>query len=97
MTKDYRNDTIVVHWDAARCIHTGICTRKLPAVFDIAKRPWITVDAATADAIADAVVTCPTSALRYERRRLALCRCGADQAIEAASPGEICNPQEFDA
>ena len=67
MSKDYRNDAIVVHWDAARCIHTGICTRGLPQVFDVARRPWITVDGATADEIAETVAACPTGALRYTR------------------------------
>ena len=66
--KDYSNEAIVVHWDASRCIHTGICTRSLPDVFDIARRPWISVDGATADDIAKAVDACPTGALRYERR-----------------------------
>jgi uncharacterized Fe-S cluster protein YjdI/CDGSH-type Zn-finger protein len=65
--KDYQNDAIVVHWDAVRCIHTGICTRMLPGVFDVAKRPWITVDGAAVDVIADAVAACPTGALRYDR------------------------------
>lgn len=66
--KDYANDRIVVHWDASRCIHTGICTRGLPSVFDVTKRPWISVDGADADDIAATVAKCPTGALRYERR-----------------------------
>jgi uncharacterized Fe-S cluster protein YjdI/CDGSH-type Zn-finger protein len=65
--KDYRNDEIVVHWDAVRCIHTGICTRRLPGVFDVTKRPWISIDGATADQIAETVAACPTGALRYDR------------------------------
>jgi uncharacterized Fe-S cluster protein YjdI/CDGSH-type Zn-finger protein len=65
--KDYRNADIVVHWDAVRCIHTGICTRGLPEVFDVSRRPWITVDAADADRIAEVVERCPTGALRYSR------------------------------
>lgn len=66
-TKDYSNASIVVHWDATRCIHTGICTRSLPGVFDVTKRPWITVDAASADDVARTVAACPTGALRYDR------------------------------
>lgn len=66
--KDYGNEDIVVHWDAPRCIHTGICTRALPGVFDVNKRPWIDVNGADADAVAEATELCPTGALRYERR-----------------------------
>ena len=65
--KDYANEQIVVHWDAGRCIHTGICTRTLPTVFDVSRRPWIAIDGAEPDAIADAVRRCPTGALRYQR------------------------------
>ena len=63
----YANESIVVHWSSARCIHTGICLRTLPSVFDTGRRPWVDIGAADADAIADAVERCPTGALRYER------------------------------
>ena len=65
--RSYSNESIVVHWDSARCIHTGICLRALPSVFDTGRRPWVDVAGADADAIADAVERCPTGALRYER------------------------------
>jgi CDGSH-type Zn-finger protein/uncharacterized Fe-S cluster protein YjdI len=65
--RDYETDAIRVHWDSSRCIHTGICLRTLPQVFDVRRRPWVDIDAADADAIADAVSRCPTGALRYER------------------------------
>lgn len=65
--RSYSNEAIVVHWDSARCIHTGICLRALPAVFDTSRRPWVDITAADADSIADAVARCPTGALRYER------------------------------
>jgi CDGSH-type Zn-finger protein/uncharacterized Fe-S cluster protein YjdI len=66
--RSYANESIVVHWDSARCIHTGICLRTLPSVFDTGRKPWVDIDAAGADAVADAVERCPTGALRYERR-----------------------------
>lgn len=56
-----------MHWDSARCIHTGICLRTLPQAFDVRRRPWVDIHAADADAVADAVSRCPTGALRYER------------------------------
>ena len=65
--RDYETDEIRVRWDSSRCIHTGLCLRALPEVFDVRRRPWVDVNAADADAIADAVERCPTGALRYER------------------------------
>jgi len=43
------------------------CVRRLGGVFDPARRPWIDVDAADADAIAETVLTCPTGALHFRR------------------------------
>src|SRR5689334_20640591 len=67
--RTYENDAIRVFWDSSRCIHTARCLNALPSVFDVQARPWVDVEAADADAdaIAAAVETCPTGALRYER------------------------------
>ncbi len=65
VTKDYARPEITVHWDSSRCIHTAICLRALPEVFDVGRRPWIDVDAAPAEAVAEAVMRCPTGALRF--------------------------------
>ena len=64
--KGYENADIRVLWDASRCIHTGICLRTLPEVFDLESRPWVDVDGSDAEQVAAAVRKCPTSALRYE-------------------------------
>ncbi len=65
--RTYETDAIRVHWDSSRCIHTGICLRTLPSVFSLRRRPWVDLRGADANAVADAIVRCPTGALRYER------------------------------
>ena len=65
--RTYETDSIRVQWDSSRCIHTGICLRRLPAVFDTAARPWVDLAGADADAVADTITHCPTGALRFER------------------------------
>ena len=65
--RDYSTESIVVHWDSERCIHSGNCFTSLPDVFDVRRRPWVRVDAADADAVAAAVDTCPSRALTYTR------------------------------
>lgn len=67
LTREYRGRDIAVRWYASRCIHSAACIRALPGVFDARRRPWIEVDAADADAVAEAVLRCPTGALHYER------------------------------
>ena len=65
--KDYANERIVVTWEPSFCIHTARCISGLPAVFDAWRRPWIDVDRASADDIADVVMRCPTGALHFRR------------------------------
>ena len=67
LTRVYEDERIRVSWYAGRCIHSGACIRAQPSVFDPRHRPWIDLTAGDADAIALAVVRCPTGALEYER------------------------------
>jgi uncharacterized Fe-S cluster protein YjdI len=65
--KEYSDENIVVSWEPAYCIHTANCLNAEPAVFDAMRRPWIVVEAADADRIAQAVMKCPTGALHFRR------------------------------
>ena len=65
-TRTYDGKGIRVIWDATRCIHVGNCLRAEPGVFNVGRRPWVDVDGAGAEAIARAIESCPTGALRYE-------------------------------
>ena len=63
----YSNDEITVTFDPNVCIHSGVCVRGLRAVFDVRRKRWIDVDAASADEIASQVERCPSGALQYKR------------------------------
>jgi uncharacterized Fe-S cluster protein YjdI len=67
VTKEYATDEIVVVWEPRLCYHSQNCVRSLPVVFDDSRRPWVKVDAATADEVEAAVALCPSSALRTRR------------------------------
>ena len=67
VVKEYRDDRIAVRWEPAYCIHTGRCFMGLPEVFDPARRPWVKIDAASADELARVIRQCPTGALHYVR------------------------------
>src|SRR6266568_4179357 len=67
VTKEYATDEIVVEWEPRLCFHSRNCVRSLPQVFDESRRPWVKVDAATADEIEAAVALCPSGALRTRR------------------------------
>jgi CDGSH-type Zn-finger protein/uncharacterized Fe-S cluster protein YjdI len=63
----YRNDQIAVAWEPKLCIHAGYCFRALPEAFQPQNRPWVRVDEAAAEKIAEVIMTCPTGALHFER------------------------------
>lgn len=65
--REYAGDGIVVRWEPRFCIHSGLCVRALPGVFDRTKRPWITPLEASADDVARVVAGCPSGALHFER------------------------------
>ena len=67
LTKEYATDEIVVEWEPRLCFHSQNCVRSLPQVFDDSRRPWVKVDAATADEVEAAVNRCPSGALRTRR------------------------------
>ena len=67
LTREYHAPGITVQWFASRCIHSANCVRALPNVFDPQRRPWVEPAAASADAIAAAVLRCPTGALHFVR------------------------------
>jgi uncharacterized Fe-S cluster protein YjdI len=66
-SRRYTGERIEVEWEPRLCIHVRNCVRALPQVFDAEARPWITVDAADADAVAATVMACPTGALHFRR------------------------------
>ena len=63
--KEYRNDQIVVHWRPKMCSHAGKCLNLAPQVFDLNRRPWIDINAASPEEIIKAIDRCPSGALRY--------------------------------
>jgi uncharacterized Fe-S cluster protein YjdI len=67
LMKEYATDQIVVEWEPRLCSHSHNCVRSLPQVFDDSRRPWVKVDAATADEVEAAVGLCPSGALRTRR------------------------------
>lgn len=59
----YSNKEVSIIWQQGLCIHSGICASGLPKVFKPKEKPWIDVDAATADEIIEQVRRCPSGAL----------------------------------
>jgi uncharacterized Fe-S cluster protein YjdI len=63
--KEYSNGEVTVVWQPKVCIHSGICFRGLPSVFQPRVRPWIIIEAASTEDIVNQVKACPSGALSY--------------------------------
>lgn len=61
--KRYSNGEVSILWQPDVCIHSGICFRGLPGVFDPSRRPWIDMAAGETEAIMAQVSRCPSGAL----------------------------------
>lgn len=71
MTKrrqSYDAPGITVTFDPDVCIHSGVCVRGLPDVFDIKRQRWIRPELQNADVVAAQVERCPSGALQYVRK-----------------------------
>ena len=65
IVKHYTLNGITVTWKPTLCIHSGICFRGLPQVFDPRRRPWIELQHADNDTITAQVERCPSGALTW--------------------------------
>jgi CDGSH-type Zn-finger protein/uncharacterized Fe-S cluster protein YjdI len=66
--RKYTGENIDVTYEGTRCIHVGECLKRLNAVFDTRRRPWVLPDAGSPDNVAETVIACPSGALHFERK-----------------------------
>jgi len=66
ITKRYSKEGVTVIWKPHLCIHSAICFKGLPAVFDPRRRPWIELDGAETDQIIMQVTRSPSQALSIQ-------------------------------
>lgn len=62
-TVEYSKGKITILWKPNLCIHSGVCVRTLPKVYDPKGRPWIRTGNATTQELIDQVAKCPSRAL----------------------------------
>lgn len=64
--KKYRNKELTILWEPKKCIHSGVCVKTLPGVYDPKAKPWIKPENATIQELKDQIDLCPSGALSYE-------------------------------
>ena len=65
IVKNYTNGEVTVVWQPGKCIHSTICFRELPEVFNPNKRPWVNAAGANTETIVAQVRRCPSGALSF--------------------------------
>lgn len=65
LTKTYTNGEITIVWQSGKCIHSGMCVRNNPDVFQPKEKPWIKSEASSSERIMQAIDQCPSGALSY--------------------------------
>ena len=65
-THHYSNGEITVIWKPGICIHSAICFKGLPQVFNPRQKPWIGMSQADTQQIIDQVKKCPSGALSFK-------------------------------
>jgi len=61
--KEYSNKEITIVWQPKKCIHSGVCVKTLPEVYNPEERPWIKPENATTEELINQVSNCPSGAL----------------------------------
>ena len=68
IVKEYSHDDFTVVWKPKKCIHSEICWRTLPEVYDPKGKPWIKPENASLDALKSQIEKCPSGALTYRHK-----------------------------
>ncbi|WP_350284454.1 (4Fe-4S)-binding protein [uncultured Croceitalea sp.] len=63
--KEYANGDLTVIWKPKKCIHSEICVKTLPEVYDPNGKPWIKPENASIEALKSQISKCPSAALTY--------------------------------
>lgn len=63
--KEYQKENFTIIWKPKKCIHAGICVKKLPKVYDPKAKPWIKSDNASNEELKIQIHACPSGALSY--------------------------------
>jgi uncharacterized Fe-S cluster protein YjdI len=65
--KEYSNGEITIVWQPKKCIHSGVCVKTLPKVYNTKEHPWIKPENASTQEIIDQVGRCPSGALSIKQ------------------------------
>ncbi|MGA9271058.1 MAG: (4Fe-4S)-binding protein [Lutimonas sp.] len=66
IVKRYKKDDLTIVWEPAKCIHSAVCVKMLPEVYDPNANPWIQPENGSVQQLKSQIEKCPSGALTYE-------------------------------
>ena len=91
--KEYASGEITVVWKPRKCIHSGICVKTLPGVYNPKERPWIKPENASTKDLQKQIEQCPSGALSYKLNTAAsgskASKTSGDIKVEALANGPL--------
>ena len=70
IVKKYKKDELTILWEPKKCIHSAICVKELPQVYDPKAKPWIKPENASVDQLRAQIDKCPSGALSYLKNEI---------------------------
>ena len=67
--KKYSNGDLTILWEPKKCIHSAICVKSLPKVYNPEINPWIKAENASIEELKDQINKCPSAALSYQMNK----------------------------
>lgn len=61
----YQNEDITIVWKPNLCIHSAVCVKTLPKVYNPKAKPWLTIENASTEELKNQINKCPSGALSY--------------------------------
>ena len=66
MIKTYKTENLTIIWKPNVCIHSTICFKGLPHVFNPREKPWIKSEKSNTEELMNQIKKCPSGALSYK-------------------------------
>lgn len=66
-THEYTNGEITILWKPKVCIHSAVCVKTLPKVYNPKEKPWLKPENATTEELRKQIAQCPSGALSIKK------------------------------
>jgi len=63
--KEYQRENLTIIWKPKKCVHSGVCVKTLPMVYNPKEKPWIKPENTSVEALKSQINNCPSGALSY--------------------------------